>query len=44
MVLNSTGQTLKPSDFADKLISAFQTKNFGNYKILLPDTGDSKEF
>lgn len=44
MALNSTGQTLKPSDLADKLISAFQTRNFENYKILVLDTTDYKEF
>jgi hypothetical protein len=44
MAINSTGQTFKPADLADKIIIAFQTKNFDNYKHLLIDTTDYKEF
>jgi len=43
MASNSTGQTSKPADLADKIIIAFRTKNFDSYKQLLIDTTDYKE-
>jgi hypothetical protein len=44
MTLNSSGQSSNPNDLADKLIAAFQTKDFESYKKLLLDTADYKEF
>jgi len=41
--VNSTGQTQKPADLAEKIIIAFKTKNFDRYKELLIDTTDYKE-
>jgi hypothetical protein len=44
MTTKSNGQTLQPSDLADKIVYAFQTKDFEIYKKLLIDSGDYKEF
>ena len=44
MTTNSTSQTINPNDLADKIIAAFQTKNFIEYRKLLPITADYKEF
>ncbi|MBS1655661.1 MAG: hypothetical protein JSU05_12495 [Bacteroidetes bacterium] len=43
MTISTTGQTQKPADLADKIITAFKTKNFDSYKQLLIDTTDYKE-
>jgi hypothetical protein len=44
MSLNSSGQSLNPNDLADKIITAFQKKDFESYKKLMLDTLDYKEF
>lgn len=44
VVSNALGQSLTPDHLADKLIIAFQTKNFELYKKLLLDTTDYNEF
>lgn len=44
MTTTSIGQTLQPNDLADKIVAAFQTKNFADYRNLLLTTADYKEF
>jgi hypothetical protein len=43
LTLHSQGQSLNPNDLADKLITAFQKRDFESYKKLMPDTADYKE-
>jgi hypothetical protein len=44
MTTTSIGQTLQANDLADKIVAAFQTKNFADYRKLLLTIADYKEF
>jgi len=44
MTTDSIGQILQPNELADKIIAAFQTKDFVSYRKLLLTTADYKEF
>ena len=44
MTTDFIGQTLQPNDLADKMIAAFQTKDFISYRKLLLTAEDYKEF
>src|SRR4051794_2723337 len=43
MTLTSSGQTSKEADFAKKIIDAFKSKSFDNYKQLTPTKADFEE-
>jgi hypothetical protein len=44
MPVNSSGQNSESDSLADKVIAAFQSKNFEKFKKLMLDTADYEEF
>ncbi len=42
IVLDSSGQSLSPEALGDKILFAFQTKSFNDFKTLFMDTAENK--